>query len=224
MAPASYRGAVHTPPDPDGRFAADRQAEEWDARYTEGEGTMWSGRPNGRVVAEVQGLEPGRALDVGCGEGADAVWLASRGWTVTAIDVSAVAVGRARAAADAAGVVVTWRTADVLRSPLPAASFDLVSLQYPALPKAAGEAGVRALLDTVAPGGVLLAVYHDLDAGHHEHHADAGFDPADYVGADDLRRLLAGGYTVERDEVAPRLDPPPDNPHIADVVLRARRR
>ncbi|MCB1013569.1 MAG: class I SAM-dependent methyltransferase [Acidimicrobiales bacterium] len=215
---------MHTPPDPDGRFAADRQAEEWDARYTEGEGTMWSGRPNGRVVAEVQGLEPGRALDVGCGEGADAVWLASRGWTVTAIDVSAVAVGRARAAADAAGVVVTWRTADVLRSPLPAASFDLVSLQYPALPKAAGEAGVRALLDTVAPGGVLLAVYHDLDAGHHEHHADAGFDPADYVGADDLRRLLAGGYTVERDEVAPRLDPPPDNPHIADVVLRARRR
>ena len=63
-------------------------------------------------------------------------------------------------------------------------------MQYPALPKAAGEAAVRALLDTVHPGGLLLAVYHDLDDEHREHMKSRGFDPADYIGADELARLL----------------------------------
>src|SRR5258705_2397341 len=80
------------------RFGAAAQAAEWDARYSERDGTMWSGRPNGRLVAEADGLTPGRALDVGCGEGADAIWLARRGWTVTAIDISHVAVSPAREA------------------------------------------------------------------------------------------------------------------------------
>lgn len=82
------------------RFDAADQAAEWDTRYRERDGAMWSGRPNGRLVAEVADLTPGRALDVGCGEGADAIWLARRGWTVTAIDISDVAVGRAREAAE----------------------------------------------------------------------------------------------------------------------------
>src|SRR6266480_289721 len=88
------------------RFGAAAQAAEWDAKYSERDGTMWSGRPNGRLVAEVADLNPGRALDVGCGEGADAIWLARRGWTVTAIDISEVAVTRAREAAELAGVAV----------------------------------------------------------------------------------------------------------------------
>jgi hypothetical protein len=61
------------------RFGAGAQAAEWDARYSERAGAIWSGRPNGRLVAEVAGLALGRALDVGCGEGADAVWLARSG-------------------------------------------------------------------------------------------------------------------------------------------------
>ena len=73
------------------RFGAE-QAAEWDVRYRECDGAMWSGRPNGRLVAEVAAVTPGRALDLGCGEGADAIWLAQRGWTVTAIDISEVAV------------------------------------------------------------------------------------------------------------------------------------
>src|SRR5688572_32867618 len=109
------------------RFGAAEQAAEWDARYSEGEGAKWSGRPNGRLVAEVAGLTPGRALDVGCGEGADAIWLARSGWTVTAIDVSDVAVRRAREAAESAGATVEWVCGDVLRTPFPARSFDLVS-------------------------------------------------------------------------------------------------
>ena len=208
----------------DQRFGALAQAAEWDARYGERDAAMWSGRPNGRLVAEVADLTPGRALDVGCGEGADAIWLARHGWTVTAIDVSDVAVSRAREAAEAAGATVDWVCGDALRTPFPARSFDLVSMQYPALPKATGEAAVRTLLDTVRPGGVLLAVYHDLDDEHREHMKERGFDPADYVDADDLRGMLDEEFSVELHSVEPRIDPPPGTPHIADVVLRARRR
>jgi SAM-dependent methyltransferase len=205
------------------RFGAAAQAAEWDARYSERDGPMWSGRPNGRLVAEVADLAPGRALDVGSGEGADAIWLAQRGWTVTAIDISDLAVCRARKAAELAGASVEWVCGDAQQTPLPARSFDLVSMQYPALPSAAGEAGVRTLLDTVRPGGLLLAVYHDLDDEHREHMKSQGMDPADYVGADDLVRLLGHDFTVELHAVEPRIDPPPGTAHIADIVLRARR-
>ncbi len=135
------------------RIGAAARAAKWDARYSQGDGSMWSGRPNGRLVAEVADLTPGRALDVGCGEGADAIWLAQRGWTVTAIDISEVAVSRARDAGGLAGAAVEWVCGDALQTPFPARSFDVVSMQYPALPKAAGEAAVQGLLDTVCPGG-----------------------------------------------------------------------
>src|SRR5581483_8502744 len=180
--------------------------------------------PNGRLVAEVADVTPGRALDVGCGEGADAIWLARRGWAVTAIDISEVAVRRAREAAEAVGAAVEWVCGDALQSSLPAGSFDLVSMQYPALPKAAGEAAVRRLLATVRPAGLLLAVFHDLDGEHREHMKSRGIDPDDYVGADDLHRLLGDDFTVEVHAVEPRVDPPPGTPHVDDVVLRARRR
>jgi SAM-dependent methyltransferase len=217
-------GGVHDHDHGEQRFGAAAQAAGWDARYSEGEGPMWSGRPNGRLVAEVAHLAPGRALDVGCGEGADAIWLAGRGWAVTAIDISDVAVRRAREAAEAAGVPVEWVCGDALRTPFPAGSFDLVSMQYPALPKAAGESAVRALVGTVRPGGLLLAVYHDLGEEHREHMRSRGEDPDDYVGADDLGRLLGDDFTVELHAVEPRVDPPPGTPHVADVVVRARRR
>jgi SAM-dependent methyltransferase len=205
------------------RFGSAAQADEWDARYSEQDRAMWSGRPNGRLVVEVGELTPGRALDLGCGEGSDAIWLARRGWSVTAIDISEVALDRARAAAERAGAAVDWICGDALRTAVPPSSFDLVSMQYPALPKAAGEAAVRAVLDTVRPGGLLLAVYHDLDDVHREQIKARGIDPADYLDADELVSLLGDDFTVERHAVESRIDPPPDNPHIADVVLRARR-
>jgi hypothetical protein len=83
---------------------------------------------------------------------------------------------------------------------------------------------VRRMLDGVRPGGLLLAVYHDLDDEHREQMTSHGVDPADYIGADDLDRLLGDDFTVELHSVEPRIDPPPDVPHIADIVLRARRR
>ncbi len=211
--------------EPDGpRFGSAAQAAEWDARYRERGEAMWSGRPNGRLVVEAEVLTPGRALDVGCGEGADAIWLARQGWEVTAIDISDVAVGRARESAELAGATIEWLCGDALQTPLPARAFDLVSMQYPALPKSAGEASVQTLLDTVRPGGLLLAVYHDLDDEHREHMKAKGIDPADYIGADDLGLSLADDFTLEARVIEPRIDPPPGTPHIADVVLRIRRR
>jgi SAM-dependent methyltransferase len=204
--------------------ASETTAAEWNDRYSQSEGAIWSGRPNGRLLVEVTGLVPGLALDVGCGEGADAIWLARSGWTVTAIDISDVALSRAREAAERAGAAVEWLCGDALQTSFAAGSFDLVSMQYPALPKAAGEPAMRALLGTVRPGGLLLAVYHDLDDQHREHMKSRGVDPAHYFNADDLGEMLGDDFMIEPRAIEPRIDPPADNPHIADIILRARRR
>ena len=91
-------------------------------------------------------------------------------------------------------------------------------------PKVAGDDAVASLLETVGGGGLLLAVYHDLDDEHRAHMRGGEFDPDDFVGVDDLQRLLADDFTVAVEAGLPRIDPPPGNPHVADVVLRARRR
>jgi SAM-dependent methyltransferase len=221
---ATYRCRMNDHEHGGQRSDAGSEAAEWNARYGEREGSMWSGRPNGRLVAELADVVPGAALDVGCGEGADAIWLAALGWKVTAIDISDVAISRARAAAEQAGASVEWVSGDVLGKPPRPRAFDVVSMQYPALPKSAGEPAMHRLLDSVRSGGLLLAVYHDLDDEHREHMKSRGVDPADYVGADDLVQLLGDDFTIELHAIEPRLDPPPDTPHVADVVLRARRR
>src|SRR5690606_5145575 len=109
------------------------------------------------------------ALDVGCGEGADAVWLARQGWKVTAVEVSQVALDRARLAADAAGVAVEWVHADVTSDAPERGAYDLVSLQYPALPSAGADATIGALLAAVAPNGTLLVVGHAFSDDDLEH-------------------------------------------------------
>jgi SAM-dependent methyltransferase len=183
---------------------------------------MWSGAPNGALLTEVTGLEPGRALDVGCGEGADAVWLAGRGWEVTALDVSQVALDRAAAAARAAGVHVRWLLGGLVDAALPTRAFDLVSVQYPALPRTPDQGAERALLAAVAPGGILLVVHHaDVDVEQAKAH---GFDPADYVGQGDIAAVLDDGWRVEVDERRPRvITGGAGSHHTHDVVLRARR-
>ena len=195
-------------------------ASEWDERYGSEE-RVWSGQPNGTLVVEVEALSPGRALDVGCGEGADAIWLAHRGWRVTAVDVSRVAIDRASAAGDAAGVDVTWVCTDVTAPGSPLGQHDLVSCQYPALRKDR-DGTIPLLLDAVAPGGTLLFVHHaHLHDDEHEH----GFDPDDYVQPRDVAAALGDGWVVEVDETRPRPGPlSPDARHVDDVILRARRR
>lgn len=191
----------------------------WDDKYRT-QDQLWSGRPNGVLLVEAAGLAPGQALDLGCGEGADALWLADRGWLVTAVDISRVAL--ARAAAAGGDAKVSWTHGDLTTSPPPAGSFDLVSALYFPLPRNAPEA-LRSLIASVAPGGTLLVVGHDLDGVHH-HHDDAGIDPADYYRPDEIAAQLAATWTVEVHETRPRVSAaPPGSGHINDVVLRARR-
>ncbi len=195
---------------------------EWDRRYAV-EGQLWSGRPNGALVAEVAGLTPGRVLDVGCGEGADAVWLARGGWQVTGLEVSGVALQRAAGHAQDAGVPIQWVHGGLAEAKLPPGSFDLVSAQYPALLRTPEAAAEHALLEAVAPGGVLLLVHH---AGMETQSVtDSGFDPADYVWPSMVKKLLDQDWSVEVNEQRPRIAPEDGAGanHAEDVVLRARR-
>jgi SAM-dependent methyltransferase len=198
--------------------------QEWDERYATTD-QIWSGRPNGALVSEVADLALGRALDVGCGEGADAIWLVQQGWQVTALDVSQVALARAAAAAHRADVTVQWLHAGLLEAELPAAGFDLVSAQYAALLRTPGHEAEHALLAAVAPGGTLLVVHHaDFAAGHGHEDEHAGFDPADYVSPSDVVAALGDGWTATLDERRPRLlTSGAGAGHSHDVVLRATR-
>lgn len=135
--------------------------ESWDARYSESH-RVWSGRPNAALVREADGLPPGRALDLGCGEGADVIWLAQRGWQVVGTDISRVALARAAEHAESAGVRdrTDFRHHDLSVS-FPEGAYDLVSAFFlhsrGDVPR---EAILRRAASAVAPGGVLLIVSH----------------------------------------------------------------
>ena len=137
------------------------ESQEWDQRYA-GRELVWTAEPNQFVVAELQDLAPGRALDVGAGEGRNAVWLASRGWEVTAVDFSAVAVDKGRRLAEDRGVAVDWVCADVRDYEPEPASFRLVLIAYLQLREAELDRVLRRAGTALAPGGVLLVVGHDV--------------------------------------------------------------
>lgn len=158
-------------------------------------------------------------LDVGCGEGADAVWLASQGWQVTALDISSVALDRTRAAAAAAGVEVRLVHAGVVEAAL--SGFDVVSAFYPALLTTPGRDAERALMAATAPGGTLLFVHHVPDRDHARSH---GFDLDDYVSVADMHAALDDSWTVlTYQERAREISGGSGAHHRVDVVLIARR-
>lgn len=191
--------------------------QKWDERYRS-EDRLWSGHVNGSLAAEVADLAPGRALDVGCGEGADAIWLAEHGWTVTAVDISGVAVDRGRAEAERRGLTITWIAGD-FPGDVPG-QFDLVSLHYPAFPIATIDDVTRGLTESVAAGGTLLLVGHAPP----DDPENAHFDPADYVQPWDVEPLLGDGWVVEVSETRPRPgDHHHGSHHVEDVVIKARR-
>jgi SAM-dependent methyltransferase len=137
--------------------------EFWDERYRGKQ--VWSGRPNPHLVSQVSELAPGRALDVGCGEGEDAIWLAERGWTVTGADVSPVALERAAEHAQGAGRPIAerieWRQADLFAEDAePFGTYDLVNSQYLHMPIDARERAVGRLASSAVVGGRLLVIAH----------------------------------------------------------------
>lgn len=212
--------------------AGDRPSGEesdWDHRYGSDE-PIWSGNPNGALVAEVESMAPGRALDVGSGEGADAIWLAERGWTVTASDISANALARVAGHARDRAVAVEILHRDANASDaFEAGAYDLVSLQYGSFLRSPDQRGLRNLLGAVAPGGTLLVVAHDLTPMHQP--VDVAtqtrmFDPDAYVGVAEISAALAttDDWEVEVHETRPRPAGAVTTHHVDDVVLRARRR
>lgn len=168
----------------------------WDERYGSEE-RIWSGQPNAQLVDRVTAMAPGRALEVGAGEGADAIWLARRGWHVTALDVSQVALDKAAAHAVAAGVGdrITWQRVDLGTWLGERPTYDLVSAQFMYLSQPALATLYRQLAAAVAPGGTLLLVgHHPVDERHGDHdfpdvrwtpeEAASWLDPADWASID----------------------------------------
>jgi SAM-dependent methyltransferase len=163
--------------------------EAWNQRYADAE-LVWSAEANRFLVQEVADLPPGRALDLGAGEGRNAIWLAERGWRVTAVDFSGTGLQKARRLAEARGVKVNWIEAD-LRTYSPArGAFDLVVLVYIHLPGEERRALVRRAADAVAAGGTLLVIGHDRS------NIEEGYggpqDPTILFSPDDISDDLAG--------------------------------
>ena len=213
------------------RAAARPSANEADWNHRYGGDRLWSGNPNGTLVTEVSGLAAGRALDVGSGEGGDALWLAEQGWRVTASDISQRALDRVRAEAERRGLGVECQHADAnALDAFEPGAFDLVSAQYASIPRTPDGRGVRNVTNAVAPGGTLLVVGHDLEPMRAPIDTLAHsrpFDPDAYVTVDDFASALdqTSAWDIEVNEKRTR---PPGAAtaaiHVDDVVFRARRR
>jgi SAM-dependent methyltransferase len=199
--------------------------EHWEQHYGERE-RIWSGRVNVQFADVVGDLTPGRALDLGCGEGADSVWLAERGWTVVAVDISDTALGRAREAASARGVAdrIDFVQRD-LSEGLPEGSFDLISSQFlHSKVPLDRETILASAAATLRPGGVLVIVDHGAPPpwtsklDHHE------FPSADEVvaglnlSADEFEQVRVDA--VERQAVGPEGE---QRPWMDNVIVLRRR-
>lgn len=193
--------------DPGSMTVDNRTAEEyWNERYSESS-QIWSGKPNVELVREVADLTPGTALDLGCGEGADAIWLAQQGWQVTGVDISPVALERAAQHAADSGVSVSWEQHELGKT-FPDGTFDLVSAQFlhslATLPR---EQILRAAAAAVAPGGVLLIEGHlgFPDVEKHADHPDIHFPtPAEVIAdleLEDSRWEILVSAEHEREQV-----------------------
>jgi SAM-dependent methyltransferase len=195
--------------------------QDWNARYAQKE-LVWTAEPNRAFAAEVSGLAPGRALDVACGEGRNAVWLAERGWRVTAVDFSDVALEKAAKLAASRGVEVGWVLADVLDYEPEALSFELVAVLYLQLPDDELARALRRAASAVAPGGTVVVIGHDTtnltDGYGGPKDASVLFTPKDVVGA-------LEGLHVERVEKLRRTVPLENGGEAVaiDAFVRARR-
>jgi 2-polyprenyl-3-methyl-5-hydroxy-6-metoxy-1,4-benzoquinol methylase len=207
----------------------------WDERYSGAE-PVWSGNANAQLVAEAGRLTPGTALDVGCGEGGDVVWLASHGWTVTGADFSANGLARAARHAEDAGIgdAVSWWQVDAREFRAEGRSYDLVTTHF-LHPRDGGMVEVtRRLWDAVAPGGHLLVVGHapsahvtQLSGSHRramflaEDLLAALPDDAEVVVAEQRRRTaVRDGVTMDIEDatlLARRQERPRGQPRIEDA-------
>jgi SAM-dependent methyltransferase len=224
---------AHTPPDgvPDSVAA-------WEERYSGSEDPVWSGNPNEALVATVGDMAPGRVLDVGCGEGADVIWLAEHGWDATGIDLSTTAIDRARRAAEERGARADFAVADVStwgpENGDRRGGFDLVTgfFLHTRLPDTREELLTRVAAH-VAPGGALLLVSHatmppwaaehdekfEHGMEHHHEPVSPNGDFALLIGASPDRWEIELAETRTRQVTSPEGEPA----ELEDAVLLARR-
>jgi SAM-dependent methyltransferase len=203
--------------------AAMFEPPSWEERYA-GEGSVWSGDPNPQLVAEASRLTPGTALDVGCGEGGDVIWLARRGWRVTGADFSENGLARAARHAEEAGVAdrTDWWQVDAREFAAEGRSFDLVTTHFLHPPDGGMVEVVGRLAEAVAPGGHLLVVGHapsEVFTKLSSSHRNAMFL------AEELVPGLPDGFEVLVVEQRPRSAVRDgETVDIADSTLLARRR
>jgi SAM-dependent methyltransferase len=196
------------------------KAGDWDERYGASE-LVWGVRPNQWVEQEARGLPPGRALDIACGEGRNALWLASLGWQVTAVDFSAVGLDKARALEARTGTKpVEWLCADATTY-RHGSQVDLALMCYLQLAADERRLAVRGAAEALAPGGVLLVI------GHHALNLGEGVggpqDPAVLLSLGDIVEDLDGmDLMIDIAEPVKRIVAGADRPAI-DALLRAHR-
>lgn len=167
--------------------------EDWNRRYA-GRDLLWSAEPNRFVREATENLPPGIALDLACGEGRNAVWLALRGWSVTGVDYSSVALDKARELARVREAPsIRWLLEDVTRWRPEPATFDLVVVGYLQLPPDRLRPALRNAAEAVAPGGTFFLVAHDRDNLEHGHGGPRSADVL-YTASDVTAEL--GGFDV----------------------------
>lgn len=192
--------------------------EDWDRRYEERE-LVWGAEPNRFLVAETETLPPGLALDLACGEGRNALWLAERGWRVTAVDYSGVALEKARRIAARRGVEAEWVAADLLEYRPEPGAYDLVIVFYLQIPAGERRRVLAHAAGAVAPGGTFLLVGHDsrnLTAGW------GGPSDASVLYTPEQIAAELPGLEIEKAELAYRRPEEADRDAI-DALVRARR-
>lgn len=194
----------------------------WNERYRSS-ARIWSGNPNPQLIAEVADLAPGRALDVGCGEGADAIWLAQRGWDVVAIDISSVALERAaqhaRDTDSTAARRIEWRQGNLASASPEPDAYDLASAQFMQLPATMRTPVFSGVITSVRVGGTLLIVGHDpsdVDTAVRRPRVDVLYR------ADEVAGLLDDAWRIEVSEARPRAATTADGADVIvhDAVLR----
>ncbi len=195
-------------------------SDDWNERYASRE-LVWGAAPNRFVAAGLGDLRPGRALDLACGEGRNAFWLAEHGWQVVGVDFSEVGIERARHLALDRGVDVEYLVGDVLEAPFEDAAYDLVLLAYLQVPADERAAILRRAAVALRPGGTLFLVGHDL-RNHTEGHGGPTDPSLLWTVAEITETLTDLGLVIERAEEALREVDGASRPAI-DTLVRARR-
>jgi 2-polyprenyl-3-methyl-5-hydroxy-6-metoxy-1,4-benzoquinol methylase len=192
---------------------------QWDERYSTSE-LIWTGRANQFVEAHLGDLEPGTAIDVGAGEGRNAVWLASRGWRVTAVDFSRVGLDKADRLAAEHGVEVSTVCADATTW-TPDEAVDLVVLSYLQLPSDQQHTVLEHAATWLHPGGTLFVIAHDRSNVEHGHGGPPSADVCYTV--DDTVAALAGLDITTAEVVERHVDTPDGRKTALDTLVIARR-